>query len=137
MIRVAAGVAVRGAQVLVCRRASGRPHAGRWEFPGGKLEPGETFEAALRRELAEELGVDVAVGRELWRTRHRYPGLEPLEIRFFAVGDLAERIDGEHFAELRWQPIERLGELDFLEADEELVARLASGSLRLTTKRVE
>jgi 8-oxo-dGTP diphosphatase len=135
--RVVAGVAVRDGRVLVCRRAAGRPHAGRWEFPGGKLEGGETFEAALRRELVEELGVDVPVGRELWRTDHRYPEREPIEIRFFAVDDPGDGIDPAHFAELRWQPLERLGDLDFLEADREIVARLANGSLRVAAKRLD
>ncbi len=128
MIRVSAGVLVRGDDVLVCRRPAHAEHAGKWEFPGGKVEPGETLAEALRRELAEELGVEAAVGEDLWTTTHHYPGREPVELHFFAVAVLAGRIDGAHFAEVRWQPRGRLAELDFLEADRDLVRRLVDQS---------
>jgi 8-oxo-dGTP diphosphatase len=126
VIRVVAGVAVRRGRVLVCRRSAARRHAGKWEFPGGKLEPGETAAVALRRELREELGVEATVGEELWRTKHRYRSLEPIELRFLAVSafDRTPRDDAGHFAAVRWQPIGRLAELDFLEADRVFIAWL-------------
>jgi 8-oxo-dGTP diphosphatase len=126
MIRVAAGVAERDGRVFVCRRAFNTRHPGKWEFPGGKLEPGETPDAALRRELREELAVEIAVGSEIWVTEHRYGGLEPVELRFFSVSFAEEPRDERHFEEVRWQPLDRLRELDFLDADLELVAALAS-----------
>lgn len=58
-IRVVAAVVEAGGRYLVCRRPAHKRHGGLWEFPGGKLEPGETLQAAARRELAEELGVEV------------------------------------------------------------------------------
>jgi 8-oxo-dGTP diphosphatase len=124
VIRVAAGVLVRDGKVLVCRRPlEAAAHPGRWEFPGGKLEDGETFEQALVRELREELDVEASVGPELGRVVHRYAERDSVDLRFFAVGAEAEpRAEG--FAEIRWQPLGRLGELDFLEADRELVAEL-------------
>lgn len=65
-IRVVAAVVERDGRLLLCRRPAGKRHAGLWEFPGGKLHPGETVEDAVRRELAEELGVEVlAVGERL------------------------------------------------------------------------
>ena len=124
MIRVVAGVCVQGESVLVCRRPPGRAHAGKWEFPGGKVETGESLQDALVREIREELGVAAAVGAEIRRVTHRYAGRSAVELHFFAI----ERIDGEvrddHFAEVRWQPLGRLGELDFLEADRDLVREL-------------
>ncbi|MBN9155521.1 MAG: (deoxy)nucleoside triphosphate pyrophosphohydrolase [Microbacterium sp.] len=58
---VVAAVVSDGGRILACRRSPGRPAAGRWEFPGGKVEPGEAPEAALVREIREELGVDIVV----------------------------------------------------------------------------
>lgn len=63
--RVTAAVIEEGGRVLVARRKKGDRCEGRWEFPGGKVEPGETPEESLRRELREEMGIDVAVGERL------------------------------------------------------------------------
>ena len=65
MIDVTAAVIVRGGSVLLCQRPQGKHHAGLWEFPGGKTEPGETLEACVARECREELGIDLRVGRAL------------------------------------------------------------------------
>ncbi len=66
-VEVAAGVIFRAGKILACERPAGKPLAGGWEFPGGKLEPGETPETALRRELAEELALPVRVFDEMYR----------------------------------------------------------------------
>ncbi len=124
-IRVVAGVLVRDGKALVCKRSPARPHAGKWEFPGGKAEPGETLAETLRRELREELGIVAEVGEELWRTRHGYPGCAPVELHFLAIVTFDGDLRGDdHFAEVRWQTLDRLADLDFLEADHELVAHL-------------
>jgi 8-oxo-dGTP diphosphatase len=124
-VRVVAGVFLRAGKVLVCKRAAARPHAGKWEFPGGKVEPGETLAEALRRELREELGIMAEIGEELWRTRHRYPEREPVDVHFLAVMAFSGEVGGDdHFAEVRWQALERLADLDFLEADHEFVGEL-------------
>ncbi len=76
LVLVAACVLVDGqGQVLITRRPEGKPLAGLWEFPGGKVEPGETPEEALVRELKEELGIDVALPRltPLTFASHGYP----------------------------------------------------------------
>lgn len=63
MIAVVAGVLFREGRLMLCRRPEGKELAGKWEFPGGKLEEGESPEQALERELREELAIDVRVGR--------------------------------------------------------------------------
>src|SRR5206468_11634339 len=99
-IRVVAGVLVRDGKALVCKRSPVRPHAGKWEFPGGKAEPGETLAETLRRELREELGIVAEIGEELWRTRHDYPGCSPGELHFLAVVAFEGDLRGDdHFAE--------------------------------------
>lgn len=128
MIRVAAGILARGDQVLICRRRKEGAFPLKWEFPGGKLQDGESPEAALIRELAEELGIALAEGglERMERVQHRYPGGADVEIHFFRVG----LFDGEPvnlaFEEIAWVPRQALPDYDFLVADRPLVARLAT-----------
>ena len=75
-VHIAAGCLVnRAGEVLICQRPATKIYPGEWEFPGGKVEPGEDAQAALRRELHEELGITVTASRPLIRLRHRYPEL--------------------------------------------------------------
>ena len=72
VIRVVAAVFCRGSKVLACRKAPGTSLAGYWEFPGGKIEPGESAEQALAREIAEELSLRTRVGEKITTTTHEY-----------------------------------------------------------------
>lgn len=130
-VEVAAGLLVRADTVLACQRPSDQAHPGKWEFPGGKREPGETLAECLRRELHEELGIEAEIGREVWRSAHTYPGREPLALTFFAVPTFRGALQNRVFADIRWVRIAALAELDFLEADRELVDRLARGEVTL------
>ena len=93
----------------------------KWEFPGGKIEDGESPANALRRELEEELGIRGAAGVEITRYQYAYPGKRPILLIFFRV----EEFDGEPqnriFHEMRWEPPERLGDFDFLEGDQDFI----------------
>ena len=83
---VVAGVIESGGKILVCQRRRGDTFELMWEFPGGKLQAGETPAEGLARELLEELGVEAEVGAELFRTQHRYAELsEPIELIFMAT----------------------------------------------------
>lgn len=126
------GVGVSDSLVLAAKRSAARPHPGKWEFPGGKVENGEGLEDALRRELREELGIpDARIGRLLWRSRHRYPGREPIELSFFLIREVSDEIQNLQFEELRWAPVGELGTLDFLEGDRAFLAAVAQGRVSL------
>ena len=119
MIRVVGGAAIRGDAVLMARRGPGS-YEGLWEFPGGKVEPGESDEAALARELAEELRVQVTV--------HEFLGVgrdERIELFCYRVGFDGEPHNVEH-TELRWVPLRELAEIPVPPADIPTVEALVS-----------
>ncbi len=124
-IRVVAGVAIEGGRVLVARRPAEASFGGLWEFPGGKVEPGEGDEEALIRELAEELGVRVVVGKQLGVHRHRYGDLA-VELHFYRIHLNGEEPHGLEGAELRWITPEESVDLSFLEGDADLLLELQS-----------
>ena len=127
MIRVAAGILRRGGRILICRRPPGGAFAGKWEFPGGKLKEGETFEAALVRELAEELDIAVQLEdlRLLETVSHSYPEGPSVELRFFEVLAFLHEPCNRSFARIDWVDARQAPGFDFLEADRTLVNRLA------------
>ncbi len=131
-IEVTAAVIVRDRQVLVCQRAGNSAHhPGKWEFPGGKREAGESLEECLRRELEEELAIDAEVGGIVATSRHHYEGRGWVELSFFAVRRFRGVPTNRVFADMRWIPTTDLMQLDFLEGDREIVRRLAAGELEL------
>jgi 8-oxo-dGTP diphosphatase len=118
-----AAVVRRGDALLVTRRPDRPGRPGQWEFPGGKVEPGEREQEALAREIREELGCDVAVGRLLLRHRHRYPDLE-VELAFYACDLSGDEPSAIGVAELAWARAGTLASLDFLDADRAVLAEL-------------
>jgi 8-oxo-dGTP diphosphatase len=116
-LRVVAAVVRRDGRILVTQRPPRAARPGQWEFPGGKVEPGESEPAALEREIREELGCGVEVGALLLRHRHASPDLE-VELAFYEcrLADGAEpRCLG--VAALEWAAPGTLSGYDFLEAD--------------------
>ena len=85
MTIVVAALIERDGRILICRRREDQSHAGKWEFPGGKVEAGETPGAALQRELAEELGIAEVEAERLVEYDFAYPGKAPLRLMFFRV----------------------------------------------------
>ncbi len=124
-LAVVAGVIERGGRILICQRAPGKRHALKWEFPGGKVEPGEEPTQALARELDEELGIRAKIGAELARFKYRYRGRPPILLIFFRVNEFEGEAVGSEFASIVWELPERLPQYDFLEADVEFVRSLA------------
>lgn len=128
-ISVVAAVIERGGQVLICQRKISAAHALQWEFPGGKVEPGEEPSQALARELREELGIEAAIGPELLRYSYQYPGRSPILLIFFRVTEFSGEPQNLDFEEIRWEARERLSEYNFLEGDAYFLERLARGEL--------
>lgn len=130
MVEVAAGILIEDGRVLACQRRFDGSHPGKWEFPGGKRQPGESLAACLQRELREELGIEATVGPELWRTRYYYRPHAPVDVFFFRITSYAGTVENRAFADLRWVERENLSSLEFLDADRPLVRQLERGSRR-------
>jgi len=135
-LQVTAGVIVHDRRVLVCQRPAGGHHPFKWEFPGGKVECGESLAAGMRRELREELGIEAVVGPPLWHTQHHYPGRPPFALTFFSIRQYAGAVTNREFAALRWVAIGALGGIDFLDGDREFVAVLRAGQVQLRETNV-
>jgi 8-oxo-dGTP diphosphatase len=127
-ILVAAGILQRTNDVLICQRHRSDAYGLQWEFPGGKVEPGETARDALRRELREELDLNVIVGPEVFRLKHQYPD-RYVEVVFYSVTEFWGELLNRVFECVKWAPRETLPEYNFLEADRDLVDRLARGQI--------
>ena len=126
---VVAGIIRRGNLLLACQRRLDDRFPGKWEFPGGKVEEGESPEDALRRELEEELGIRAEIGERVWQARHQYPNFPPVELDFFEITNFIGEPVNLAFEQIRWVRPDELPALDFLEADLALVAKLAGESL--------
>jgi 8-oxo-dGTP diphosphatase len=125
MLVVAALIEADG-KLLLCQRRRTDSFGLMWEFPGGKLEPGETPPEALARELQEELGVVARIGPEIYRTRHQYSEMgEAIDLIFFEATVAPGDIRNQAFETMEWRSPETLRELNFLPADREFVAKLA------------
>jgi 8-oxo-dGTP diphosphatase len=118
---------VRDGRVLAARRTHPAETAGRWEFPGGKVEPGETPQAALAREITEELGARVAVGALYHITEHAYPGGPHVRLLFYECALLDPDLRLLWGQAYRWVAPADLPAYAYPAADVEVVARLAAG----------
>jgi 8-oxo-dGTP diphosphatase len=122
MTHVVAGILERGDLILICRRRADQPHALKWEFPGGKVEPGEAPEAALARELSEELGIGARIGAEIDRYEFSYPAKNPIQLIFLRVEAWEGEIENRIFEQIVWARRAELGNYDFLEGDRRFLA---------------
>ena len=112
-------------RVLLAQRPEGKTLAGLWEFPGGKVEPDETPEAAVVRELREELGIHAQVGPEIGRYEFQYQGRWPIMLMFYRVVEFSGEPKNLDFEQILWVPREKLADYDFLEGDAEFLRQYA------------
>ena len=106
--------------MLIAQRAKGRHQGGLWEFPGGKVEPGEGGRAALRRELREELGIEITMARPLIRVQYRYPDRAVL-LDCWHVSHWEGEVHGREGQRIAWARPEALDERRFLPADKAII----------------
>jgi 8-oxo-dGTP diphosphatase len=132
MLQVVAAVIERSdRRILIGQRRRGDTSPLKWEFPGGKVRTGETFEQALSRELREELGVTLTKSVEIASVRHHYAATpEELEIHFFAAQFAEPDVSPSAFEQTAWVLPRELSDYDFLLANRELIANLATGRIK-------
>ena len=128
---VVAGIIRRDGKFLIGQRKARDRHGLKWEFPGGKIEPGESPGDALRRELKEELGIDAVIGREVARYEHSSPRRPPLTILFMSVDSFTGEPVERAFEQIRWEEPANFAKYDFLDGDQDVVRRIARGRLPL------
>lgn len=127
-IHVVAGLICQDDLVLVCQRSANGPFPLKWEFPGGKVEQAEAPYAALRRELKEELGIEIDGASEMYSYHHVYPDVVEVQLRFFVVNGYRGAIANLAFEQIAWAKFSELNSFDFLEGDLALVSKLASAN---------
>ena len=123
MPTVVAAVIERDGLVLIAQRKRTGQHPLKWEFPGGKVEPDESPEAALIRELEEELGIQARIDGEIARYEYQYPDRSPIQLLFYRVLEFSREPKNLDFEQIVWARRERLRDYDFLEGDAEFLSR--------------
>jgi mutator protein MutT len=123
---VVAALIWRDDRVLVCQRQANGAFPLKWEFPGGKVEAGESELEALRRELREELGIVVRQCRKIFAHCHVYPSGMKVRLKFFYVKSYEGEVRNLAFEEISWVEVSNLPRLDFLTGDLPLIKKLLS-----------
>ncbi|MCL4524348.1 MAG: NUDIX domain-containing protein [Acidobacteria bacterium] len=132
LFTVVAAIIQRGGRVLICQRRRNDSFGLKWEFPGGKVQAGETPAEALARELEEELGVRARIGAEICRVRHKYAEhAREIKLLFLTAHLESAEVRNLAFEKIVWEEAARLPAYDFLAADREIVERLAKAELKL------
>jgi mutator protein MutT len=129
-VEVVAGLIVQEGLLLVCQRKENGTFPLQWEFPGGKVEPDEAHEDALRRELMEELGIRPDKLSEIFRHTHKYSDDFIVNLRFYRVHSFTGVLENRAFQHLAWAGIDKLSTLDFLDGDSPMIDLLLSASGR-------
>ena len=122
-VDVVAAIIRRNGKILITRRLDHVHLGGLWEFPGGKVEAEESLEGALLREIREELGMEVAVGTEIFTIEHDYP-TKSVRLHFFDCSVIQGEPQPLDVSELRWVTPPQLAEFEFPPADAELIQKL-------------
>jgi mutator protein MutT len=124
-VEVVAAIIRRAEKILITRRGDHVHLAGLWEFPGGKVEDGESLRSALQREIREELGIDVVVGDEFFTVEHEY-STKSVRLHFFNCTILRGEPQRLDVADLQWVETAALPDFEFPPADVELIRKLVS-----------
>jgi len=124
MTRVAVGILKKGGKILVCQRSRGSRYELKWEFPGGKLEPGETIEQCLERELKEELSIVPHGIDSVEMQQSHYEDGGKFVVAYCTVTDFGGEPRNNVFEQIRWVTSGELAKLDILEGNRDIVRKL-------------
>jgi ADP-ribose pyrophosphatase len=122
-INVVAGIIINQNMILIGKRKDKDIGGGKWEFPGGKIEVGETNSEALERELYEELGISVKIGKELMNYEHVFK-TTIYNITFMEIIDYEGEICNNAHSEIKWVKFPNLPEYDFISGDDRFIQSL-------------
>lgn len=131
VIKVVAAIIQRDGKILIGQRLRSDSHGLKWEFPGGKVERGETPVAALARELEEELGIQARIGAEVVRHTYEYPRRAAIQLLFHSVTEFSGEPQSIAFEQIVWETPDRLPFYDFLDGDIQIVNKIAAGEFSL------
>ncbi|QBL08483.1 8-oxo-dGTP diphosphatase MutT [Rheinheimera sp. D18] len=123
VIHVAVGVIMRDKQILLALRSAKQHQGGKWEFPGGKVEPSESVQQALLRELHEEIGINVTASCALMQLKYNYPEKTVL-LDVWLVSEFTGEPQGREGQPLRWVTVAELSSIEFPDANQPIVQRL-------------
>ena len=123
MMQVSAAIFRRGNQILIAQRAADDDCGFMWELPGGKIEPGETIEQCIVREMKEELGIDIRV-KDVYAKTIYHVGERSAEFTFFNTEIVDGEIQKNVHDDIRWETRERLLDYEYLPADADIIRRL-------------
>ena len=123
MQQVTAAILIKDNKILIAKRPANDKQPHKWEFPGGKIEPGETPEECLKREMHEEFGIEVRVGNYLCNSVYNYSHAEIELLAYFADWITGAMAPTAHAA-IRWVTVQELSQFDFAPADVAIVERL-------------
>ena len=127
-IAVTVGLLQRDGKVLLCQRKRGARYELKWEFPGGKVEPGETPEQAVARELSEELSINIRGAELIEKSRAGYSDGNTYDVSYFRVTSFAGEPRNNVFEQIRWVGLQELSEFDILEGNKSFVDALVRAS---------
>ncbi len=129
LIQVTAAILEKEGKILIAKRRKGGPFGGSWEFPGGRVEPGETPETALQRELREELGIETRVGELLATSFYDSTSLS-IELLAYRVTYLSGKVRLADHEEIQWVAPTKLQTYDFAAPDLPIVRAVLDSALR-------
>ncbi|MBR3888673.1 MAG: (deoxy)nucleoside triphosphate pyrophosphohydrolase [Clostridia bacterium] len=123
MIEVVAAVIFNGDKFMIAQRNLKKSQGGLWEFPGGKIEPGETGEEALKREIREEFNAEISVGELITEVEHHYPEKD-VKLYFYRAELVGEKLEVLEHEAIAWISKEEKDKYQFAGADDGVVERI-------------
>ncbi len=124
VINVVAGLVYQNGKLLICQRRAGGAFPLKWEFPGGKVEDREADIDALRRELREELTIEMREAVWVYQHTHRYPNGPTVSLRFYSIHGFDGEAQNIVFEKISWVKVADLEHIDFLEGDRPMIEKL-------------